>query len=135
MNAGGLRRDEELRTGAASTGRQRLTEAGLAAAGERETTCCYVTQDKLRARGTLGGEGGEPCTVPVGGPTRPAPGMPAMTSSAPGSAGLARVRHLEKTGGWARRERLRFLWYRLRLTVPEMNHATRRVAEPQMRLP
>jgi hypothetical protein len=41
------------------------------------------------------------------------------------------VRHLEKMGGWSRGERLRFLWYRLRLTVAEMNHATRRMVELQ----
>ena len=29
----------------------------------------------------------------------------------------------------------RFLWYRLRLTVHEMNYATRRLVELQMRLP
>jgi hypothetical protein len=34
-------------------------------------------------------------------------------------------------GGWSRGERLRFLWYRLRLTVAEMNHATRRMVELQ----
>ena len=45
------------------------------------------------------------------------------------------VRHLEKTGGWTRRERLRFLWYRLRLAVQEMNYASRRMVELQMRLP
>ena len=44
---------------------------------------------------------------------------------------LARMRHLEKAGGWTRRERLRCLWYRLRLTVQEMNYATRRIAELQ----
>ena len=34
-------------------------------------------------------------------------------------------------GPWTGRERLRFLWYRLRLTVAEMNYATRRMAELQ----
>jgi uncharacterized protein YpbB len=58
----------------------------------------------------------------------------AITSSAPGSADLAQVRHLERMGGWTRQERLRFLWYRLRLTVQEMNHASRRLVELQMRL-
>jgi hypothetical protein len=38
-------------------------------------------------------------------------------------------------GPWTARERLRFLWYRLRLTVAEMNYATRRLVELQMRLP
>ena len=44
---------------------------------------------------------------------------------------LAQMRHLEKAGGWTRRERLRCLWYRLRLTVQEMNYATRRIVELQ----
>ena len=38
-------------------------------------------------------------------------------------------------GGWTRRERLRFMWVRLRLAVQEMNYATRRMVELQMRLP
>ena len=58
-----------------------------------------------------------------------------MTSPDPRPADLAQIRRLEKTGGWTRGERLRFLWYRLRLTVQEMNYATRRIAELQMRLP
>ncbi len=32
---------------------------------------------------------------------------------------------------WSGRERLRCLWYRLRLTVAEMNYATRRMVELQ----
>ena len=36
---------------------------------------------------------------------------------------------------WTCRERLRFLWYRLRLIISEMNYATRRLVELQMRLP
>jgi hypothetical protein len=32
-------------------------------------------------------------------------------------------------GPWTRSERLRFLWYRLRLTVAEMNYATHRMVE------
>jgi hypothetical protein len=58
-----------------------------------------------------------------------------MTGPAPGSAGLIRRRHLEKTVSWTGRERLRCLWYRLRLTVAEMNYATRRLVELQSRLP
>jgi hypothetical protein len=42
---------------------------------------------------------------------------------------------LNKMGPWTGRERLRFLWYRLRLTVAEMNYATRRLVELQMRAP
>ena len=37
----------------------------------------------------------------------------------------------EQTVSWTGRERLRFLWYRLRLTVREMNYATRRIVELQ----
>lgn len=44
-------------------------------------------------------------------------------------------RQLEKSVSWTGRERLRFLWYRLRLTVHEMNYATRRLVELQTRLP
>jgi hypothetical protein len=52
-----------------------------------------------------------------------------------GPAEQARIRHLETTGGWTGRERLRILWYRLRLTVQEMNYATRRMTELQTCLP
>ncbi len=44
---------------------------------------------------------------------------------------LIQDRAWEKTGGWTRPERLRIAWYRLRLTVQEMNYATRRLAELQ----
>jgi len=40
-------------------------------------------------------------------------------------------RQLEESVSWSGRERLRFLWYRLRLTVAEMNHATWRMVELQ----
>jgi hypothetical protein len=69
-------------------------------------------------------------------PGRPAaPDMAATASSAPGSADLVHSRELEKSVSWSGRERLRFLWYRLRLTVAEMNYATRRLVELQSRLP
>jgi hypothetical protein len=61
----------------------------------------------------------------------PAPDMAAMASSAPGSADLIHKRQLEKSVSWSGRERLRCLWYRLRLTVAEMNYATRRTVELQ----
>jgi hypothetical protein len=70
-------------------------------------------------------------------PNRPDPipppgtGAAAMTGPAPGSADLSRRRHLEKTVTWTGSERLRCLWYRLRLTVAEMNYATRRTVEIQ----
>jgi hypothetical protein len=44
-------------------------------------------------------------------------------------------RQLEQPVSWTGHERLRWLWYRLRLTVQEMNYAARRLLELQMRLP
>jgi hypothetical protein len=46
-----------------------------------------------------------------------------------------RVQRPEELVSWTGRERLRFLWYRLRLTVSEMNYASRRMVELQIRLP
>jgi len=40
-------------------------------------------------------------------------------------------RQLEKPVSWSGRERRRFLWYRLRLTVAEMNYASRRMTDPR----
>ena len=48
-----------------------------------------------------------------------------------GSPDLVTRRQLEQTVSWTGAERLRCLWYRLRLTVAEMNYATRRVVEIQ----
>ena len=62
---------------------------------------------------------------------RPAPVAPAMTSPPHEPAAQLQERRLEKTVGWSRSERLRFLWYRLRLTIAEMNYATRRMVELQ----
>ena len=62
---------------------------------------------------------------------RPGMSPAAMTGPAPRSADLIHRRHLEKTVTWTGRERLRCLWYRLRLTVAEMNYATRRTVEIQ----
>ena len=50
---------------------------------------------------------------------------------APGPADLDHSRQLEKSVSWSGREPLRYLWYRLRLTVAEMNYATRRMVELQ----
>ena len=61
----------------------------------------------------------------------PAPGRAAMASPAPGPADLVHRRQLEKSIAWSGRERLRHLWYRLRLTVAEMNYATQRMVELQ----
>jgi catechol 2,3-dioxygenase-like lactoylglutathione lyase family enzyme len=41
----------------------RLAQAGLASADERETTCCYATQDKFWVQGTPDGELWEVYTV------------------------------------------------------------------------
>jgi hypothetical protein len=56
---------------------------------------------------------------------------PNSQSPGSGSADLIDTHQLEKTVGWTGPERLRCLWYRLRLTVAEMNYATRRVVEVQ----
>lgn len=61
----------------------------------------------------------------------PTPDMAAMTNPAPSSADLVHRRQLEKSVSWSGRERLRCLWCRLRLTVAEMNYATRRIVELQ----
>jgi len=58
-----------------------------------------------------------------------APDTANMARPAPGSADLIHRRQLEQSVSWSGRERLRCLWYRLRLTVAEMNYATRRTAE------
>lgn len=42
-----------------------------------------------------------------------------------------RVQHAEELVQWTGRERLWFLWYRLRLTISEMNYASRRLVELQ----
>jgi hypothetical protein len=59
----------------------------------------------------------------------------AEPSPALGSNYFAGPRRPEQTVTWTGPERLRFLWYRLRLTIAEMNYATRRLVEQQMRLP
>jgi hypothetical protein len=61
----------------------------------------------------------------------PAPDMAAMASPAPGPVDLVPRRQLEKSVSWSGRERLWCLWYRLRLTIAEMNYASRRMVELQ----
>ena len=58
--------------------------------------------------------------------------MPASASPAPGSADLIHRRQLEKSVSWSGRERLRCLWYRLRLELADVNYASRRVVELQI---
>jgi hypothetical protein len=56
----------------------------------------------------------------------------------PGAAAVASPVHrrqLERSVSWSGRERLRFLWYRLRLTVAEMNYASRRMTDIRLGLP
>ena len=61
----------------------------------------------------------------------PAPDIAATASPVPGPADLLHKRQLERSVSWSSHERLRCLWYRLRLTVAEMNYATRRLVELQ----
>ena len=62
---------------------------------------------------------------------RPETRTAAMASPAPDSPDFTQRRQLEKAVSWTGPERLRCLWYRLRLTVAEMNYATRRTVEVQ----
>jgi hypothetical protein len=62
---------------------------------------------------------------------QPEPGAAARPGPASAPADLVPRRQLEKSISWSSHERLRCLWYRLRLTVAEMNYATRRMAELQ----
>lgn len=57
----------------------------------------------------------------------------AAPMASPGSASVAPVDRwqLEKAVSWTGPERLRFLWYRIRLTIGEMNYVTRRLVELQ----
>jgi hypothetical protein len=55
----------------------------------------------------------------------------AKITATPASGAGIQKRQLEKSVSWTGRERLRCLWYRLRLTVAEMNYATRRTVELQ----
>jgi hypothetical protein len=61
----------------------------------------------------------------------PAQHSPNSQSPGSGSVDLADRRQLENTVSWTGPERLRCLWYRLRLTVADMNYATRRAVEIQ----
>jgi len=56
---------------------------------------------------------------------------PNSQSPGSGSVELIDTHQLEKTVSWTGPGRLRYLWYRLRLTVAEMNYGTRRVVVVQ----
>ena len=62
-------------------------------------------------------------------------GGKATTAAAPAQTERVQRRELERAVSLTCGERLRSLWYRLRLTIAEMNYATRRLAELQQRLP
>src|SRR5215469_17358873 len=62
----------------------------------------------------------------------PAPGAAAMASPAQDSADLLHRRQLEKSVSWSGRERLRCLWYRLRLELADLNYASKRLVELQI---
>jgi hypothetical protein len=62
----------------------------------------------------------------------PAPDMAAIASPAPDPADLVHKRQLEKSVSWSGRERLRCLWYRLRLGLADMNYASKRLVELQI---
>jgi hypothetical protein len=65
-------------------------------------------------------------------PGRPhPPSTTASTGPAPSSVNPLQRRQLEKSVSWSGPERLRLLWYRLRLKVAEMNYASRRMVELQ----
>jgi hypothetical protein len=59
----------------------------------------------------------------------PVPGEEATANPASGAADPINRRQLEESISLSGRERLRCLWYRLRLTIAEMNYATRRMTD------
>jgi len=67
--------------------------------------------------------------------SRPQSDEKAIMTATPALGKHIQKRQLEKSVSWTGRERLRCLWYRVRLTIQEMNYATRRLVELQSRLP
>jgi len=55
--------------------------------------------------------------------------------ASPASTKRLQKRQLENSVSWTGRERLRLAWYRLRLEAQDINYASRRQVELQMRLP
>ena len=62
----------------------------------------------------------------------PGPATAAVAKSASGRADLVLRRRVENSVSWSVRERLRFLWYRFRLEIADMNYAGRRLIELQI---
>jgi hypothetical protein len=62
----------------------------------------------------------------------PAPGTASTAGPGPGPAPLVPMRQLERSVSWSGRERLRCLWYQLRLEIADMNYASRRLVELQI---
>jgi hypothetical protein len=58
-----------------------------------------------------------------------------VTTATHAHAEHTQEQQLDESVTWSGRERLRLLWYRLRLVVQEMNYASKRMVELQMRLP
>ena len=59
----------------------------------------------------------------------------ALTTATPAQADRLQERQLERSVRWTGRERLRLLWYWLRLEAQEFNYASKRMIELLMRLP
>jgi hypothetical protein len=68
---------------------------------------------------------------PTAGNEPPGRPHPPSTTASTSPANPINRRRLEKSVSWSGRERLRCLWYRPRLTIAEMNYATRRMVELQ----
>jgi hypothetical protein len=58
-----------------------------------------------------------------------------LTVDAAPALNRAETRRLERMVAWTPGERLRCLWYRLRLEVSDYHYVARRVVELQLRLP
>lgn len=60
---------------------------------------------------------------------------PAPTTTGLGHAVQLPKRQLERSVAWTVPERLRLLWYQLRMEAHEYNYLSKRVVESQLRLP
>ena len=74
---------------------------------------------------------------------QPSPGVAGLTDAtrtdltvnAAQAMNRAETRRLERTVAWTTGERLRCLWYRLRLEISDYHYVARRVVELKLRLP